>query len=159
MRLQSIHRSPIFFPYQHCLRWKLLLSPNHSFVCWTPWLENDNKEMRLRGPQTRTLPVCNYISRVRPLQMPYLEFQSALCTICPFWSCLFTQWEIEIWGCQDGLMDDWRPRVSCSGRLIDAVVTQDNTYRIGCFVTVKRFLHGSCASFMKMPCRAFLDQM
>lgn len=37
-------------------------------------------------------------------------------------------------------MDGGRPWVRGSGCLIDALVTQDNTDRIGCFKAAKRFL-------------------
>lgn len=53
-------------------------------------------------------------------------------------------------------MDGERPWVRGSGRLMDALVTQDNTYRIGWFVIVKRSFHGRLAGYIKMPRRAHL---
>lgn len=45
-----------------------------------------------------------------------------------------------------------------SGRLMDALVTQDNTYRIGWFVILKRLFHGRIGSYIRMRWRAYSAQ-
>lgn len=46
-------------------------------------------------------------------------------------------------------MDDKKPWVRGSGSLMDAPVTQDNTYRIGWFAIVKRSFNERLAFYIK----------
>lgn len=55
-------------------------------------------------------------------------------------------------------MNGKRPWVRGSGRLMDALVTQDNTYRIGCFFIVKRAFHGRIGIYIRMRWRAHSAQ-